>query len=144
MESGMTAAAASRLFLPILALLASSCALPPPPSPLADLGGTDWHVALVNGRQTPTTGDYSLHFGRDGRFGARFGCNSMGGTYQIVGGTLIVSNLAQTLMGCPDPAASFESQGAAVLGQPMQIAFTSNERLSLSNAAGSIAADPVT
>ena len=97
----------------------------------------------VNGRQTPAHGDYSLHFGRDGRFGARFGCNSMGGTYRIAGGTLIVGNLNQTLMGCPDPAASFESQGAAILGQPMQVAFTSNERMSLSNGAGSISADPL-
>ena len=60
----------------------------------------------------------------------------------IVGGTLTVTGLTQTLMGCPEPAASFESQGAAVLGQPMQVAFTSNERMSLSNGAGSIAADP--
>jgi hypothetical protein len=30
-----------------------------------------------------------------------------------------------------------------VLGQPMRIAFTSNDRMFLSNAAGSIALDPV-
>ena len=96
----------------------------------------------VNGRQTPAEGDYSMRFGADGSFGARFGCNSMGGSYRMVGGTLTVSNLNQTLMGCPEPAASFESQASAILQQPMQVAFTSNERMSLSNSAGTIAADP--
>jgi heat shock protein HslJ len=139
----MKAAAVSRSVIAAIAFVASSCAMPPPFPPVADLGGTDWQVVAVNGRQTPAPGDYSLHFGRDGRFGARFGCNSMGGTYRIAGGTLIVGNLNQTLMGCPDPAASFESQGAAILGQPMQVAFTSNERMSLSNGAGSISADPL-
>jgi len=46
------------------------------------------------------------------------------------------------LMGCPEPAASFESQGSAILQQPLQVAFTSNERMGLSNATGSIALDP--
>jgi heat shock protein HslJ len=97
----------------------------------------------VNGSQTPTNGDYSLRFDTGGRFGARFGCNSMGGSYRTVGGTLTVTDLNQTLMGCPEPAASFESQASAILQQPMQVAFTSNERMYLSNAAGSISADPV-
>lgn len=67
----------------------------------------------------------------------------MGGTYRMVGGSLTVSNLVSTLMGCPEPAATFESQASAILQQPMQVAFTSNERMGLSNAAGSIALDPV-
>src|SRR5687768_4083818 len=80
--------------------------------------------------------DYSMRFEAD-RVGARFGCNHMGGRYRVADGVLTVSDLAQTLMGCPEPASTFESQGAAVLGQPMRIAFSSNERLHLSNAAGS-------
>jgi hypothetical protein len=81
----MKAAAVSRSVIAAIAFVASSCAMPPPFPPVADLGGTDWQVVAVNGRQTPAHGDYSLHFGRDGRFGARFGCNSMGGTYRIAG-----------------------------------------------------------
>lgn len=125
-----------------LALLVAACAAPPPP-PVADLARTNWRVVSVNGQATPARGDYSMRFEAGGRVGARFGCNSMGGNYRLVGGTLTVSNLAQTLMGCPEPAMSFESQGSAILLQPMQIAFTSNERMSLSNPAGSIALDPV-
>ena len=123
------------------AVLAAGCAAPPAP-PLADLTGTDWRVVSVNGRATPSS-DYSMRFGAGGAFGAKFGCNLMGGEYRLVGGTLTVSNLNQTLMGCPDPAASFESQGSAILQRPMQVAFTSNERMTLSNGAGSIALDPM-
>jgi heat shock protein HslJ len=67
----------------------------------------------------------------------------MGGRYRLTGDLLSVSDLASTLMGCPEPAAAFERDGSAVLGQPMRIAFTSNDRMFLSNAAGSIALDPV-
>ena len=132
----MTAAAASRLFLPVLALLASSCAVPPPPPPLADLGGTDWHVALVNGRQTPTTGDYSLHFGRDGRFGARFGCNSMGADYTQTANILDLDMVIATQMACADM--SFESQGGAILNEPMTMSWSGGDRLTLSNTRGRI------
>ncbi len=95
----------------------------------------------MNGHPTPAVGDYSVRF-EQGRIGARFGCNSMGGQYRLAADVLTVGDLAQTLMGCSEPAATFESQGAAVLGQPMRIAFASDERMFLSNTAGSIALDP--
>ena len=130
-----------KLFAALLLVLSVACAASPPP-PVADLAGTDWRVISVNGRQTPSA-EYSMRFGADGAFGAKFGCNTMGGNYRLVGATLIVSNLTQTLMGCPEPAATFESQGSAILSQPMQVAFTSNERMTLSNPAGTIALDPM-
>ena len=126
----------------LLGLALTGCAAPAPP-PLADLSGTSWRIVLVNGRQTPATGDYSMRFDANGGVGARFGCNSMGGRYRMVGGTLIVNDLVSTLMACSEPAAGFEAQGSAVLRQPMQVSFTSNERMGLTNAAGSIALDPV-
>jgi len=130
------------LLLPLAAFTLEACAATPPPPPVAELGGTSWRVMVVNARQTPANGDYSMRFETNGQMGARFGCNAMGGGYRMVGGTLTVSELSQTLMGCPEPAASFESQGAAVLSRPMEVAFSSNERMYLSNAAGSIALDP--
>ena len=107
------------------------------------LEGTSWRVVSVNGRQTPTVGDYSMRFERGGKLGARFGCNHMGGSYRIAGSTLTVGNLASTLMGCPEPAGTFETQGGSVLGRPMQVNFASSERMHLSNEAGSIALDRV-
>lgn len=141
----MKAAAAFRLRLlaPLSALTLASCAAAPPLAPLANLAGTNWRVVTVNGQATPAQGDYSMSFDRSGGVGARFGCNSMGGKYRMAGGTLVVRDLASTLMGCPEPAMTFESQGSAVLQQPMQVAFSSNDRMYLSNAAGSITLDPL-
>ena len=141
--SNMKAAAGSRLRpLALLAAIAVSGCTSINLHPNL-LEGTNWRVVTVNGRQTPAVGDYSMRFEANGGVGARFGCNHMGGNYRLVGTTLTVSNLAQTLMGCPEPAGSFESQGAAVLGRPMQVAFSSNERMYLSNEAGAIALDPL-
>lgn len=135
----------TRALLALAAILASAgcTAAPPAPAPITELAGTTWRVVAIDGRPTPAVGDYSMRFDTAGGVGARFGCNSMGGQYRLAGDILSVSDLASTLMGCPEPAATFEREGAAVLGQPMRIAFTSNDRMFLSNAAGSIALDPL-
>jgi heat shock protein HslJ len=78
-----------------------------------------WRVFSVGGHETPATGDYFITFA-DGRVAARFGCNSMGGSYRVEGDVIIVSDLAQTLIGCPEPAATFERDGSAILRSPMQ------------------------
>jgi heat shock protein HslJ len=138
----MAAAGFSRSVSGIAAVAAACAPLAAPVAPpLADIAGTRCRVVQVNGRATPATGDYSLSF-EAGRLVARFGCNHIGGRYSQTADIVSVSDLAQTLMGCPEPSNSFESQGAAVLGAPMRIAFSSNERLFLSNPAGSIALDP--
>ena len=113
------------------------------PAPITELAGTSWRVVAIDGRPAPAAGDYSMRFDARGDVGARFGCNSMGGQYRLAGDMLTVANLASTLMGCPEPAATLERDGAEVLGQPMRIAFSSNDRMFLSNAAGSIALDPL-
>ena len=112
------------------------------PAPLIELSGTSWRVAQVNGRPTPTVGDYSMRFEQD-RVGVRLGCNHMGGRYDVTGDVLALSDFATTLMGCPEPAGTFERDGSLVMARPMKMALTSNERLLLSNPAGSIALDPV-
>jgi heat shock protein HslJ len=67
----------------------------------------------------------------------------MGGRYTVAAATLTVSDLMQTLMGCPEPSATFESQGSAILRAPMQMSRTASDRvpyeyLSLKNEAGEI------
>jgi len=122
------------------ALLAGCAALPPP---AADLAGTNWRVVAINGAPVPAAGDYSMRFDRSGGLGARFGCNHMGGRYRLTGSTLTVGDMATTLMGCPEPQGTHEQQASRVLGLPMQVSFSSNERMGLSNAAGSIALEPL-
>jgi heat shock protein HslJ len=101
---------------------------------------TAWRVTAVDGRATPANGNYSMSFS-GGNLGARFGCNHIGGRYSAAGSTLTASEVRSTLMGCPEPAASFERDGLAVLGSPMRMSWSSGSRLTLSNSAGSIALD---
>jgi heat shock protein HslJ len=113
------------------------------PSAGLQLANTRWRVAQVNGRATPRVGDYVMSFEAE-NIGARFGCNHMGGNYRLSGRTLVVDNLSQTLIGCPEPSASFENQGGAILGRPMQVESAQGGRLVLSNQAGSISLEPAT
>ena len=119
-----------------LALVCAGCT-----SVMADertFDGTRWHVTAVDGRATPATGDYHVQFTRN-EISGRFGCNGFGGRYAIVGDIITAGEIRSTLMGCPEPAASFESRGFAVLNRPMQIRWTSGRQLTLGNGAGSIA-----
>jgi heat shock protein HslJ len=94
-------------------------------------------VTAINGRATPTNGDYRVEF-KSGGIGGRFGCNHFGGRFAVKGETLIASEIRSTLMACSDPAASFESAGFDVLNQPMRMNWRSGRHLTLRNAGGSI------
>ena len=100
--------------------------------------GTRWRVTAINGRATPANGDYRLQFER-GKISGRFGCNGFGGRYSVRRDQLIAREIASTLMGCPEPAMSFEAAGLRVLAGPARLSWTSSARLMLSNRAGSIA-----
>ncbi len=80
-----------------------------------------------------------LRFRQGAVIGGSFGCNHSGGQYRVEGDVMIVTDLHSTLMGCPEPIASLEQAGFAVLRLPMRMRWETGRRLSLSNAAGSIA-----
>jgi heat shock protein HslJ len=101
----------------------------------ASVDGTRWQVVEIKGRATPTSDLYRISFER-GQLGARFGCNHMGGSYRQIGGTIHVAQVASTLMGCPEPASTFEAEAGAILSQPMSASWISRDRLELSNRAG--------
>ena len=101
----------------------------------------EWRVVQVNGRATPATSDYSMRF-VSGQLTARFGCNHMGGRYEMAGDVLTAGPISSTRMACGEPAASLEQQGSAVLSQPMRVAQSTSGRMTLMNAAGSIALEP--
>ena len=103
--------------------------------------GTRWHVTAIDGKATPVAGDYHIEFESDG-IGGRFGCNSWGGRYIVSGQTMTVSQIMSTMMACPEPAMSFESQGLAVLREPMRWSLAGT-KLTVSNGAGSIALERV-
>lgn len=108
-----------------------SAAPPVMSGPLAD---SHWQVVSVNGRTTPLKGEYRMDFTFD-RVSARFGCNSFSGTYALDRDMMSTGPLMSTKMACSDPAASFESQGSAVVTQPARVRFSPGH-LTLSNNAG--------
>jgi heat shock protein HslJ len=126
--------------LTALALFLASCT-----SVVADtrtFEGTSWRVVAVNAQPLPPGGGgrgYSLTFGHGGVMGGGFGCNHIGGKYRVRGEVMVVTDLHTTLMGCPEPIATIEQTGFAILGQPMRMRWEAGRRLTLGNAAGSIA-----
>jgi heat shock protein HslJ len=104
-----------------------------PGTPVLNLTGTNWRVLSINGTRTPPSNFY-VNFMPD-RIGAKFGCNSLGAGYTQSGSTLTVGAIMATRMACPDM--SFETQGSAILAQPVTINGLGN-RITLSNARGTI------
>jgi heat shock protein HslJ len=103
----------------------------------ATLAGTGWTVTAINGRPTPGGAEYFIQFA-DSTLGARFGCNSIGGPYRQNGDHLSVGSLEQTLIGCPEPSASFERDGSSVLRSNMRVERIGGERVRLVSDAGTI------
>ena len=102
-----------------------------------NLAGSNWAVMAINGRPTPVAGDYFVRFS-DKALSARFGCNTMGGAYRINGDHLTVGNLEQTLIGCAEPAATFEREASDVLRSNVRVETIGGERLRLVSEAGTI------
>ena len=102
--------------------------------PLA-LAGTNWRVAAINGRPTPPAGAFFMNFEAE-RIGAKFGCNGLGAGYSQTSDMITPGAVMATRMACPDM--SLETQGSAILAQPMRMTWSGGDRLTLSNNAGSI------
>lgn len=108
--------------------------------PQGSLGGTSWTVVAINGRPTGGGPNYYLRFsGND--VAAKFGCNSIGGTYRQNGDHISTGELSQNLMGCPEPAATFEEQGSTILSGNMRVEALSGRRIRLVSEAGEIDLD---
>ena len=127
-----------RLGLPALAtatLLAGCTSLN---STTATFEGTRWQVTAINGHATPASDQYAVRFS-NGQIGGQFGCNSFGAPYQAQGGMLTVGPIAATEIACDGQPGQFENHGFMVLRQPMRVEWQSDQRVTLSNSAGSIA-----
>ena len=101
------------------------------------LAGTNWTVTAINGRETPGGQNYFVNFTASD-VSAKFGCNSIGGGYQVNGDHLSTDDLAQTEMACGEPAMSFERIGSAVLSSNMRVERAGGETMRLVSEAGSI------
>jgi heat shock protein HslJ len=112
--------------------------MPPPPVAGADgppLDRTRWLVLAINGRPVPRDYQYWMEFD-GGKLSAKFGCNSLGAGYTQTGATIDAGAIIATRMACGDM--SWETQGVAVLDQPMQVSAQGPTRVTLTSSAGSI------
>ena len=118
----------------------------PPPdygTPAPPAGGMDgppldrtrWLVLAINGRPVPRDYNYWMEFDA-GKLNAKFGCNSIGAGYTQTGSKIDAGALLATRMACPDM--NWETQGSAVLDQPMTVSAQGPERVTLTSSAGSI------
>jgi heat shock protein HslJ len=62
----------------------------------------------------------------------------MSGEYRLNGNHLTVGNLQQTLMGCPEPAATFEREAGVLLRSNIRIEKVGGDKLRLVSEAGTI------
>lgn len=102
-------------------------------APTVNLSNTNWRVVSINGTRTPASNFY-INFMPD-RIGAKFGCNSLGAGYSQTGNVLKVGAIMATRMACPDM--SFETQGSAILMQPVTVSGYGNQ-LTLTSRSGTI------
>ncbi len=117
-------------FVLVLTLLLAACA-----APGADLSG-EWTLASING-QPPLEGSTVTAKFEDGRVSGQAGCNSYGGPYSVSGQKLTVSDLAQTLMYCMEPAGLMEQESAFTQAFSQAASFSvTGDRLEIQNAAG--------
>jgi putative lipoprotein len=70
-----------------------------------------------------------------GRVSGFSGCNRLVGSYTVEGDTVTLSQLAGTMMACPEPAMALESAFRAALGGPLRFSID-GDRLSLKPASG--------
>ena len=132
------------LFTALLLATLGACAAPGQPSEKTNdayrqtLTG-EWQIIRINGQ--PAAPDYRLSFDPAAqRFNAYFGCNRIMGGYQQQADQLNFSDVASTMMACPDNAD--ETPGLAALAQThhWQTAATKapGSRLILSNQQGQV------
>ena len=112
----------------------------PPMPPAAGMDGppldrTRWLVMAINGRPVPRDYQYWMEFD-GGKLNAKFGCNSLGAGYTQTGSTIDAGAIIATRMACGDM--SWETQGVAVIDQPMQVSAQGPTRVTLTSSAGSI------
>jgi uncharacterized membrane protein len=101
------------------------------------LAGTNWSVVAVNGKPVTGAGDFHVRFSGKA-LDARFGCNAMGGEYRLNGDHLTVGDLQQTLMGCPEPSATFEREAGVFLRSNIRVEKVGGDKLRLVSEAGAI------
>jgi heat shock protein HslJ len=75
-----------------------------------DLSGTAWELATLSGSDLRQGTAITLEF-TDEEVSGLAGCNHYGGSYQVSGNSLTISNVFVTEMACPEPPGVLEQEG---------------------------------
>jgi heat shock protein HslJ len=102
------------------------------------LHGRSWRLESMPGQDGKALGaarqPVTMRFEQN-RVSGFSGCNRFTGSYAVDGDVLTLSQLAGTMMACPEPAMALEAAFRAALGTPLRYAFE-GIRLSLKPASG--------
>jgi heat shock protein HslJ len=102
------------------------------------LEGTTWRLESLPGKDAKALGaaprPLTVQF-EAGRVSGFSGCNRLVGSYKVEAGVLTLSQLAGTMMACPEPAMALESAFRAALAGPLRYSVA-GDGLSLKPASG--------
>jgi len=104
----------------------------------AALTGNVWRLQSLPGRDAKALGaagrPLTLRL-EEGRVSGFSGCNRLVGSYTVANDTITFSQLAGTMMACPEPAMALETAFRAALGGPLRYSVA-GDRLTLKPASG--------
>ncbi len=119
------------------------CQQQPPHLPTAfalskdQLSSQRWGIETVNDQAVPANAQAWLEFSPNGMLSGKNGCNQLGGTYQLSGAKLQLSQLSSTMMACQnDGDSDWENRINQVLGEVRSVTRPAPEVLSLHNVEG--------
>lgn len=99
-----------RILVPLVLILAVALSACSSPGTTADLNGTEWLLTSLNGSPPIDGVELTLSFD-DGAITGSAGCNTYFGKYMQEGdGGLVIRDLANTEIGCLEPAGILEQE----------------------------------
>jgi putative lipoprotein len=105
-------------------------------TPKVDLVGGTWVAEYIDDAGVIDDAQSTVQFGSDGRVSGRGGCNSYGGTVEVKGAQIIISQLASTKMACPPAVMDQETRFMAALQATRTYRMDEGNKLVLSDATG--------
>ncbi len=107
-----------------------------PTAETVELAGTNWTIRSIAGESVPEGARAALNFSADGMLTGSAGCNSLSGGYGLSGDRLTASQLAVTMMACPEPLMSLERKMLEILDGEAAVSINANGLLSVAAASG--------
>jgi len=99
--------------------------------PASLLRGVEWAVLSIDGEPPVEGSEVSIAFGGDGHVSGAASCNRFMGAYALSGEGLSLTQVATTMMACPEPIMAQEQRFLALLGEVNRFEIGDQGRLLL-------------